>query len=243
MTMTYDIPNSLKDTDHKYCPGCGHGIIHRLICEVIDEMQVRSGIIAIAPVGCAVFGYMYWDFDTAEAPHGRPPAVATGIKRVLPDKIVITYQGDGDLIAIGGNEIMHTANRGENITVFFVNNACYGMTGGQMAPTTLMNQKTTTTPDGRSTEDGYPMRVCELLATLEGVTYLERVAVNSPRNIIKARKAIKKALQYQIDKKGFSMVEFLSMCPEEWNVTPIESLDVVGDEMIAYFPLGVYKDL
>ena len=172
--MTHQIPSSLKKNPHTYCPGCGHGIINRIMAEAIDELGIREDVIAIAPVGCAVFGYFYWDFDTAEAPHGRPPAAATGIKRVMPEKTVITYQGDGDLAAIGGNELIHAANRGENITIFFVNNACYGMTGGQMAPTTLLEQKTTTTPNGRSLEDGYPIKVCELLKDLEGVTYLER---------------------------------------------------------------------
>jgi 2-oxoglutarate/2-oxoacid ferredoxin oxidoreductase subunit beta len=240
--MNKKIPKSLKNIRNHYCPGCGHGIIHRLLAEVIDELEIRENIIAIAPVGCAVFGYFYWDFDTAEAAHGRPPAVATGIKRVFPDKIVITYQGDGDLMAIGGNEVLHAANRGENITIFFVNNACYGMTGGQMAPTTLFEQKTTTTQKGRTLEDGYPIKACELLATLEGVNYLERVAVNNPKNILVAKKAMKKALQCQIDGKGFSMVEFLAMCPTGWKVDPVESVKVIDEKMLKYFPLGVYKD-
>ncbi|MBU0650296.1 2-oxoglutarate oxidoreductase [bacterium] len=240
--MQYTKPESLKDVQQHYCPGCGHGIIHRLMCEVIDELGIRDKVIAIAPVGCAVFGYFYWDFDTAEAAHGRPPAVATGIKRVMPEKIVITYQGDGDLIAIGGNEILHAANRGENISVFFVNNACYGMTGGQMAPTTMFSQVTTTTPLGRNKEDGYPIKACELLSSLEGVTYLERVAVNTPANIIKAKKAVKKSLQCQIDGKGFSMVEFLAMCPTGWRLDPIESCRWIEEDMSAYFPLGVYKE-
>lgn len=240
--MIHKIPRSLKKISHHYCPGCGHGTIHRLMAEVIDELDIREKVIAVAPVGCAVFGYYYWNFDTAEAAHGRPPAVATGIKRLLPDRIVITYQGDGDLAAIGGNELLHAANRGENISVFFVNNACYGMTGGQMAPTTLFNQKTTTTPKGRSLDDGYPLKVCELLATLDGTAYLERVAIGNPDNIIKAKKAIKKALEYQIADKGFSLIELLSICPPGWRMNPIESLEWLAEEMMDYFPLGVYKD-
>ncbi len=234
-------PKSLKNVDQHYCPGCGHGIIHRLICEVVDELEIREKVVAIAPVGCAVFGYFYWDFDTTEAAHGRPPAVATGIKRVDPEKIVFTYQGDGDLAAIGGNEILHAANRGENITVFFINNACYGMTGGQMAPTTLFSQVTTTTPTGRNLEDGYPLKVCELLSSLDAVRYIERVSVHDPVNIIKAKKAVKKAFNCQINNEGFSLVEFLAMCPTAWKLTPEGSLDKVESDLIPYFPLGVYK--
>jgi 2-oxoglutarate ferredoxin oxidoreductase subunit beta len=211
--------------------------------EVIDDLDIRERVISIAPVGCAVFGYFYWDFDTAEAAHGRPPAAATGIKRVLPDRIVITYQGDGDLAAIGGNEMLHAANRGENITVFFVNNACYGMTGGQMAPTTLLNQKTTTTPRGRTLLDGYPLKVCELLSGLDGVAYLERVAVHEPGYIMKSKRAIKKALKYQMEERGFSLVEFLAMCPTSWKMNPLDSLKWVEEDMMKYFPLGVYKDI
>lgn len=240
--MIYKMPQSLKDVAHHYCSGCGHGIIHRLIGEAIDELNIRENVIAIAPVGCAVFGYFYWNFDTAEAAHGRPPAVATGIKRVMPDKIVITYQGDGDLAAIGGNEMLHAASRGENITVFFINNACYGMTGGQMAPTTLLNQTTTTTQKGRTLEDGYPIKVCELLSSLGGVVYLERVAVSSPAGIIKAKKATRKALEYQIAHKGFTLVEYLSMCPPGWKMDPPESIKMVDTDMVNYFPLGIYKD-
>jgi 2-oxoglutarate ferredoxin oxidoreductase subunit beta len=240
--VKFKIPESIKKTSHHYCPGCGHGIIHRLIGEVIDEFGIREKVIAIAPVGCAVFGYFYWDFDTAEAAHGRPPAVATGIKRLLPDKLVFTYQGDGDLAAIGGNEMLHAANRGENITVFFVNNACYGMTGGQMAPTTLMGQITTTTPRGRSLADGYPLKVCELLSGLEGAAYLERVSVHGPEQIIKAKKAVKKVIRYQMGGKGFTLVEFLSMCPTGWKINPLDSLKWMEKDMMEYFPLGVFKD-
>ncbi|MBN2406955.1 MAG: 2-oxoglutarate oxidoreductase [Elusimicrobia bacterium] len=240
--MSRRLPESLKKIPHTYCPGCGHGIIHRLVAESLDELELREKTVAIAPVGCAVFGYHYWNFDTAEAAHGRPPAAATGIKRVLPDRIVITYQGDGDLAAIGGNEIIHAANRGENISVFFVNNACYGMTGGQMAPTTMFDQVTTTTPLGRTLEDGYPVKVCELLSVLEGVSYIERVAVNSPANIMKAKKAVKKALGYQARNRGFTLVEFLSMCPTGWKVSPEKSLEWIDERMLRIFPLGVYKD-
>ncbi|MFC1501522.1 thiamine pyrophosphate-dependent enzyme [Elusimicrobiota bacterium] len=236
-------PESLKDTPHLYCSGCGHGIIHRLVAESIDELDVREKTIGIAPVGCAVFAYDYFNFDVTEAPHGRPPAVATGIKRVMPEKIVFTYQGDGDLAAIGTAETIHAANRGENITVIFVNNATYGMTGGQMAPTTLIGQKTTTTPFGRDVKrDGYPVKVCELLSSLEGVSYLERVSVFDVAHIVKAKKAIKKAFKNQIDSKGFSLVEVISQCPVDWGMTVKESIEWVKDPFIKTFPLGVYKD-
>jgi 2-oxoglutarate ferredoxin oxidoreductase subunit beta len=236
-------PEALKPAPHLYCPGCGHGIIHRLVAESIDELGIRERTIAIAPVGCAVFAYDYFNFDVTEAPHGRPPAVATGIKRVLPDRIVFTYQGDGDLAAIGTAETIHAANRGENITVIFVNNANYGMTGGQMAPTTLIGQKTATTPFGRDPKrEGYPIHVCELLSSLEGVQYLERVAVNSPKNIIRAKKAIKKAFQNQVEGKGYSLIEVLSQCPVDWGMTPHDAIAWVDDPLMKTFPLGVYKD-
>ena len=236
-------PEALKDTAHIYCPGCGHGIIHRLVAEVIDELGVREKTIAVAPVGCAVFAYDYFNFDVTEAPHGRPPAVATGIKRVMPDKVVFTYQGDGDLAAIGTAETIHAANRGENLTVIFVNNANYGMTGGQMAPTTIIGQKTATTPFGRDPKrEGYPLHVCELLSSLEGVCYLERVAVYNPVNIIKAKKAIKKGFQNQLDSKGFSLIEVLSQCPVDWGMTPDDSVKWVEGTLAKTFPLGVFKD-
>ncbi|MEA3507085.1 MAG: thiamine pyrophosphate-dependent enzyme [Elusimicrobiota bacterium] len=241
--MKFTTPESLKKVSTHYCPGCGHGIIHRIMAEAIDELGIREKVVAIAPVGCAVFGYFYWNFDTSEAAHGRPPAVATGIKRTNPEKVVFTYQGDGDLAAIGGNEILHAANRGENISVFFVNNACYGMTGGQMAPTTLFGQVTTTTPSGRTIEDGYPIKVCEVLSSLEGAAYLERVSVTKPANIMKAKRAIKKSLRCQLDGKGFSLVEFLSMCPTGWKTSPVESLKLIEKNLTDYFPLGVYRDL
>jgi len=241
--MKFLYPESLKQTRHLYCAGCGHGIIHRIIAEVVDELNIREKTIGIAPVGCAVFAYDYWNFDVTEAPHGRPPAVATGIKRVLPDRIVFTYQGDGDLSAIGTAEIIHSANRSENITVIFVNNANYGMTGGQMAPTTLLKQKTLTTPFGRDIKyDGYPIKVCELLSVLDGTVYLERTAVNSPKNVMRTKSAIKKAFLCQIENKGFSLVEILSQCPPGWNMTPVESLKWVDEVMINTFPLGVIKE-
>ncbi len=240
--MKLSRPKSLKQAQTHYCGGCGHGIIHRLVGEVIDELNLREITIGTAPVGCAVLLYDYFNCDIIECAHGRPPAVATAMKRLMPDKILFTYQGDGDLAAIGTTETVHSANRGENITIIFINNAVYGMTGGQMAPTTLLGQKTTTTPFGRrSKEEGFPLRVCELLATLDGPTYIERVAVNSPKNVIKAKAAIKKAFHYQLENKGFTFVEILSMCPTNWDISTIESLDFV-DKMMEYFPLGVFKD-
>jgi 2-oxoglutarate ferredoxin oxidoreductase subunit beta len=237
-------PKSLKQTHHSYCPGCGHGIIHRLVAEVIDELNIREKTIGIAPVGCAVFAYDYWDFDVSEAPHGRPPAVATGIKRGLPDRIVFTYQGDGDLAAIGTAEIIHAANRSENITVIFVNNTVYGMTSGQMAPTTLLGQKTLTTPYGREVNrDGYPLKVCELLSVLEGTKFIARGTVTNPKNVIQTKSYIKKAFIKQIENKGFSFVEILSMCPSGLHMTPLEAVKWVEKELTKFFPLGVYKDV
>jgi 2-oxoglutarate ferredoxin oxidoreductase subunit beta len=241
--MQFKRTPTLRDVRTHYCPGCGHGIAHRLVAEVIDELDIREKIIGTAPVGCAVLLYDYFNCDIIECAHGRPPAVATGIKRCEPDKIVFTYQGDGDLAAIGMAETIHAANRGENITVIFVNNAIYGMTGGQMAPTTLIGQRATTAQKGRDENlDGPPMKICELLSTLDGVTYLERVAVSTAKDVIKAKKAIKKAFQNQIDGKGFSFVEVLSMCPTDWKVSPKEAIKFVNEEMKEVFPLGVYKD-
>ncbi len=241
--MEFERPTALLESLTHYCPGCGHGIVHRLVAEVIDELGIRERIIGTAPVGCAVLLYDYFNVDVIECAHGRPPAVATGIKRVLPDRIVFTYQGDGDLAAIGTSETIHAANRGENITTIFVNNAVYGMTGGQMAPTTLLGQSTTTTPAGRGlNHEGPPLRVCELLASLDGVTYLERVAVSTAKDIIKARKAIRKAFLNQVESKGYSLVEVLSMCPTDWKVSPAQAVDFVNHEMKKVFPLGVYKD-
>ncbi|MCX5776441.1 MAG: thiamine pyrophosphate-dependent enzyme [Candidatus Firestonebacteria bacterium] len=243
MKAVYNAPKSLKKTANSYCPGCGHGLVQRILAEVIDELGVREKTIGIAPVGCAVFTYDYFNFDVTEAPHGRPPAVATAIKRCLPDRIVFTYQGDGDLASIGTNEILHAANRGENITVVFINNAVYGMTGGQMAPTTLPGMKTTTSREGRDTTTaGFPLRVCELLSTLEGVEYIERVALFDPANVIKTKKAIKKAFQNQVDGKGFSFVEVLSPCPINWGLRPLDSLKYIKEKMLNYFKLGIIKD-
>jgi 2-oxoisovalerate ferredoxin oxidoreductase beta subunit len=226
-----------------YCPGCGHGVVHKLIAEALHDFGVRERAIFVSPVGCSVFGYYYFNCGNVQVAHGRAPAVATGIKRALPHAIVLSYQGDGDLAAIGGNNILQAANRGENITVIFVNNAIYGMTGSQMAPTTLIGQKTTTTPWGRSAEnEGYPMRVCELLATLEAPVYIERVAIADPKHVMKARKAIRKGIQNQIDRKGFSLVGVLSPCPTGWKMTPIDAKDWVIDSMFKYFELNVFKD-
>lgn len=242
--MQFEIPKTIKSAKTHYCPGCGHGIVHRLVAEAIDELGVREKTIGTAPVGCAVLLYNYFDCDIIECAHGRPPAVATAIKRCQPDKVVFTYQGDGDIAAIGTAELIHAANRGENITAIFVNNAIYGMTGGQMAPTTLIGQKTTTTQNGRDLKDqGPPLKVCELLATLDGVSYLERVAVSTSKDILKAKKAIKKAFQNQLDGKGYSLVEVLSMCPTDWKVTPKRAVEFVNNEMKEVFPLGVYKDV
>jgi len=236
-------PSSLKQEPFRHCPGCGHSLIHRLIAEAIDTLDIREKVIGIAPIGCAVFAYDYFNFDMLEVPHGRPPAAATGLKRSLPDRIIFSYQGDGDLAAIGTAEIIHAANRGENISVFFVNNATYGMTGGQMAPTTIPGQKTTTTPLGRKSKvDGYPLRVAELLATLEGPSYIVRTSVDSHKNLIMTKKAIEKSFRYQIEEKGFSIVEILSPCPVDWQLSPRDALLWIQKQMIPVFPLGTFKD-
>jgi len=244
MKTIYMHPKSLKKTPFHYCPGCGHSVVHRLVCEVIDEMDLQERTIGIPPPGCSVFAYNYFDVDMAESAHGRGAAVATGIKRAYPASVVFTYQGDGDLAGIGTAETIHAANRGENVTTIFINNAVYGMTGGQMAPTTLRGMKTTTTPYGRDhILEGHPIRMSEILAMLDGVAYIERVAVNSPANIRKAKKAIAKAFQVQLDGRGFSMVEILSPCPTNWKMTPVKSWQWVDEEMTRVFPLGVYKDI
>lgn len=236
-------PKSITTEPTKYCPGCGHGIVLRLIGEVVDELGIREKMILTAPVGCAVVLYDYMFCDVIECAHGRAPAVGTAIKRVHPDKFVLIYQGDGDLAAIGTAEIIHAANRGENLSVIFVNNAIYGMTGGQMAPTTLIGQKTTTSPSGRTIKGmGKPIRVCEMLATLEETKYLERTSVHSVRNINKAKAAIRRAFQNQMNGIGFSLVEILSMCPVGWKVSPVEATQFIEEQMLNYFPLGVYKD-
>ncbi len=243
MKKVFERPRSLKDAVFHYCPGCGHSILHRLVAEVIDEMGIRGIAIGVPPAGCAVLAYNYLDIDMLEAPHGRGCAVATGIKRILPDRMVFSYQGDGDLAAIGTAETLHAANRGENITVIFINNAVYGMTGGQMAPTTLLGQVSTTSPPGRNAAlDGHPIRMSEILATLEGVKYVERCAVNSPANILRTRRSIRKAFQYQRDGLGFSLVEVLSQCPTNWKMSPVEACRWVDEVMAKEFPLGVIKD-
>ena len=242
MSKIYSHPASLRNVSTHYCPGCGHGIAHRLIAEIVDELDIREKVIGIAPVGCAVIAYNYWAFDCSEAAHGRALAVATAIKRVNPLNIVFTYQGDGDLAAIGTNETLHAANRGENLTVIFINNAVYGMTGGQMAPTTLLGQKTVTTPDGREAAlQGYPLKVSELLAHLPAVKYVERVSLHSPQEILKAKKAITLAFSNQINNVGFSLVEILSPCPTYWGLSAVESLDWIRDVMSKEFPLGRIK--
>jgi len=243
MAVVFEKPKALLDVPTHYCPGCTHGTIHRLVAEVIDELGILDKTIGVAPVGCSVLAYNYFACDMFEAAHGRAPACATGIKRTNPDKVVFTYQGDGDLAAIGTAEIVHAAARGENITTIFVNNCIYGMTGGQMAPTTLPGQKTDTTPYGRDTKlAGFPIRVSEMLSTLTGACYVERVSVDTVPNIIKAKKAIKKAFENQIEGKGFSMVEVLSICPTNWGLSPKESFNWLRQNMIPYYPLGLKKD-
>ncbi len=235
-------PESLMDKPTHYCPGCTHGITHRLVAEVMDEMGIREKTVGVAPVGCAVLAYEYFDCDFQQAAHGRAPAVATGIKRVLPDNFVFTYQGDGDLASIGTAEIVHAAMRGENITTIFINNAIYGMTGGQMAPTTMIGQKTTTSPYGRDSKSaGNPIRVVEMLSTLEGSAYLARVGLFNNKEIKKAKKAIRKAFETQKEGKGFSLVELLSTCPTNWGMNPNEALDWVKSNMVPYYPLGEYR--
>lgn len=244
MSVVFEKPKALCDVDTHYCPGCTHGIVHRLVAEAIDELGVEGRTVGIASVGCSVMSYNYFECDMIQAPHGRAPAVATGVKRAHPDNVVFTYQGDGDLAAIGTAETVHSATRGENITVIFINNAIYGMTGGQMAPTTLPGQVTQTTPYGRDVSySGNPIRVCEMLSTLDGVALAQRVAVDSVPHIKEARKAIVKAFKNQIDKKGFSIVEVLSTCPTNWGLSPVEAMQWLRDKMIPYYPLGVYKDI
>ncbi len=243
MKTVFEKPHSLSDVSTTYCPGCTHGIIHRLVAEVIDELGVEGKTIGVAPVGCSVTAYDFFNFDVQQAAHGRAPAVATGIKRVHPDNIVFTYQGDGDLAAIGTAETVHAAARSENITVIFVNNAIYGMTGGQMAPTSLVGQVTQTTPYGRKVENqGYPIRISEMLSQVEGAAYIERVSVDSIKNISNAKKAIKKAFECQINKEGFSLIEVLSTCPTNWGLEPEEALSWLRDNLMEHYPLGVYCD-
>lgn len=239
----FERPKSLADVPLHYCPGCTHGIIHRLVAEAIDKLGIEGRTIGVAPVGCAVMAYDYFTCDMVEAAHGRAPAVATGLKRALPENIIFTYQGDGDLASIGMAETVHSATRNENITVIFVNNAIYGMTGGQMAPTSLPGQVTQTSPYGRDVKTaGFPIRVCELLATLDGPEYIERVAVNNVKNVKNAKKAILKAFKNQVEGKGFSLIEVVSSCPTNWGMTPTAALEWVENKMLPYYPLGVYKD-
>ncbi|MGQ9811324.1 MAG: thiamine pyrophosphate-dependent enzyme [bacterium] len=243
MQRVFGAPTSYSGKQFTYCPGCGHSLIHRLTAEVIDELGIRSRCVGVASVGCSVFADDYFNFDFVQSAHGRAPAVATGIKRVRPDCIVFTHQGDGDLASIGTAEMIHSANRGEKITVIFVNNAIYGMTGGQMAPTTLVGMKTTTSPRGRRPETaGYPIKVCELLSGLGGVAYLERVAVNNPKNLMRAKRALKKAFEVQIEGLGFTLVEIISQCPTGWGLPPREAVMWVDENMLTYYPLGVYRD-
>lgn len=243
MAIVFQRPHALRDVPTHYCPGCTHGIIHRLVAEAIDELGIEGRTVGVAPVGCSVLAYEYFNCDMAEAAHGRAQAMATGIKRAHPENIVFSYQGDGDLAAIGTAETVHAAARGENITVIFVNNAIYGMTGGQMAPTTLPGQITQTTPYGRDTGSaGFPIRMCELLSTLDGVALAQRVSVDSVPHIQQAKKAILRAFRNQVEHKGYSIVEVLSACPTNWGLTPAEALEWLRENMIPYYPLGVYCD-
>jgi len=243
MELKLGRPKALLDNRTHFCPGCGHGVVHRILAEIIDEWDIRDSCIGMAPVGCAVLAYQYLDIDMCEAAHGRTPEVAAGIKRARPDTLVFSYQGDGDLAAIGTNEIIHVANRGEPISVIFINNAVYGMTGGQMAPTTVPGQKTTTSPKGRSiTGEGYPVRVCELLATLEQPAYIERCVIGTPKEIRRAKNAIKKSFRVQRDLKAFSLIEILSPCPTYWRVAPPKAVEYIEQWMEEIFPPGVIKD-
>ncbi|MBQ7008989.1 MAG: 2-oxoglutarate oxidoreductase [Ruminococcus sp.] len=244
MAVVFERPKALCDVPLHYCPGCTHGIVHRLVAEVIDEMGIEGETVGVCPVGCSVFAYDYFNCDMIEAPHGRAPAVATGVKRSNPDKFVFTYQGDGDLAAIGTAETVHVGARGENIVVIFINNTIYGMTGGQMAPTTLIGQVTQTTPFGRDSQlAGNPIRVCEMMATLSGTALAQRVAVDTVPHIRETKKAIRKAFENQKEKRGLSIVEVLSTCPTNWGLSPIDAIKRLQDEMIPYYPLGVYKDI
>jgi 2-oxoglutarate ferredoxin oxidoreductase subunit beta len=236
-------PKSLTNVPFTYCPGCLHGVAHRLIAEAMDKLDMRNNMMGVAPVGCSVFAYEFFDCDMAEAAHGRAPAVATGMKRARPDMHVFTYQGDGDLAAIGTAEIIHAANRGENISVFFINNAIYGMTGGQMAPTTLPGMKTTTSPYGRDENDiGYPIRMCELIDTLVSPYFIERVSLLSPQDINKAKRAVKKAMQYNKEDRGFTFIEFISTCPTNWGVDPLKARDWAKENMLPFFKVGNFRD-
>ena len=244
MAVVFEKPKALADVPFHYCPGCTHGIVHRLVAEVLDELGVEGQTVGVASVGCSVFSYNYFNCDMVQAAHGRAPAVATGLKRALPDNVIFTYQGDGDLAAIGMAETVHAATRGENITVIFINNAIYGMTGGQMAPTSLPGQVTQTSPYGRDVKTaGYPIRVCELLSTLSGTALAQRVTVDSVAHVREAKKAIKKGFENQINKRGYSIIEVVSTCPTNWGLSPKEAMNWLKDNMLPYYPLGVYKDV
>ena len=244
MAVVFEKPKALSDVPFHYCPGCTHGIVHRLVAEVIDELGVEGNTVGVASVGCSVFAYNYFNCDMVQAAHGRAPAVATGLKRALPDNVIFTYQGDGDLAAIGMAETVHAATRGENITVIFINNAIYGMTGGQMAPTSLPGQVTQTSPYGRDVKTaGYPIRVCELLSTLSGTALAQRVTVDSVAHVREAKKAIKKGFENQINKRGYSIIEVVSTCHTNWGLSPAEAVNWLRDNMLPYYPLGVYKDV
>jgi 2-oxoglutarate ferredoxin oxidoreductase subunit beta len=243
MKQVFGKPKALNDAVMHYCPGCSHGIAHRLIAEALDHYELTEKTVGVAPVGCAVLMYDYFNFDVIEAPHGRAPAIATGMKRARPDMTIFTYQGDGDLASIGLSEIVHCANRGENVTVIFVNNTVYGMTGGQMAPTTLLGQQTTTSPYGRNhNTDGYPMKMAEMLGQLDGTSYVARMALDTPGNILKARKMVCKAFDMQNREMGFTFVELLANCSTNWGMNPSDSVKRITEELIPYFPLGVLKD-
>lgn len=242
--VTFERPQSLEDTPFSYCPGCPHGIVHRLVAETMDELGVEGDTVGVVPVGCSVMAYNFFSCDTIQAAHGRAPAVATAVKRVLPENVVFAYQGDGDLASIGMAETVHAATRGENITVIFINNAIYGMTGGQMAPTSLPDQVTQTSPYGRNVaSDGYPIRVCEMLSTLDGVALAQRVTVDTPKNVRAAKKAIKKAFEYQIEGVGYTIIEVVSTCPTNWGMSPQKSFEWMQKNMLPYYPLGVYRDV
>ena len=244
MAVVFEKPKALSDVPFHYCPGCTHGIVHRLVAETIDELGVEGNTVGVASVGCSVFAYNYFNCDMVQAAHGRAPAVATGLKRALPDNVIFTYQGDGDLAAIGMAETVHAATRGENITVIFINNAIYGMTGGQMAPTSLPGQVTQTSPYGRDVKTaGYPLRVCELLSTLSGTALAQRVTVDSVAHVREAKKAIRKGFENQINKRGYSIIEVVSTCPTNWGLSPQEAVNWLRDNMLPYYPLGVYKDV
>ena len=244
MAVVFEKPKALSDVPFHYCPGCTHGIVHRLVAETIDELGIEGNTVGVASVGCSVFSYNYFNCDMVQAAHGRAPAVATGLKRAIPENVIFTYQGDGDLAAIGMAETVHAATRGENITVIFINNAIYGMTGGQMAPTSLPGQVTQTSPYGRDVNTaGYPIRVCELLSTLSGTALAQRVTVDTVPHVREAKKAIKKGFENQINKRGYSIIEVVSTCPTNWGLSPKEAIGWLQENMLPYYPLGVYKDV